>query len=260
MMTHLSLFSGIGGLDIAAEWAGFVTVGQCEYADYPTKVLERHWPDVPRWRDIKTLDKESFYERTGLSTVDVVSGGFPCQPFSLAGKKLGSKDERFLWPEMLRVISEIKPSWVVGENVPGIDNGNLDAICASLEAENYTVVGIYEIPALLFGAPHQRYRTVIIANTESKPRIQEDKEAVSQGSDFRAWALPGGGAWDDVSASYWDIHQPPIPGMVNGLSVGMDEHRARCMTLGNAVVPQQFYPFFLAISRLLPRRAGEKKI
>lgn len=258
MMTHLSLFSGIGGLDIAAEWAGFVTVGQCEYADYPTKVLERHWPDVPRWRDIKTLDKESFYEKTGLSTVDVVSGGFPCQPFSIAGKRLGSKDERFLWPEMLRVIREIKPSWVVGENVPGIDDGNLDAICADLEAENYTIVGIYEIPALLFGAPHQRYRICIIANTESKPGIQEDK-TMSVGGSLEAWALSGGGAWVEVSASYWDIHQPPIPGMVDGLSVGMDKHRARCMTLGNAVVPQQFYPFFLAISRLIsPPCQGEK--
>ena len=81
-MTHMSLFTGIGGIDIAAEWAGFKTVGQCEYADYPTKVLEKHWPDVPRWRDIRTLTGRSFHERTGLRTVDVVSGGFPCQPYT----------------------------------------------------------------------------------------------------------------------------------------------------------------------------------
>lgn len=165
MITHLSLFSGIGGLDLAAEWAGFKTVGQCEWADYPTKVLEKHWPDVPRWRDIRTLTGESFYERTGLRTVDVISGGFPCQPFSVAGKRRGKEDDRFLWPEMVRVIKELRPTWVVGENVAGIVNMALDDVLSDLETEGYQTRA-FLIPAAAVGARHRRYRVAIVGYSE----------------------------------------------------------------------------------------------
>lgn len=173
-MTHLSLFSGIGGLDLAAEWAGFTTVGQCEWADYPTKVLEKHWPDVLRWRDIRTLTKESFYGQTGLRTVDVVSGGFPCQPFSVAGKRRGKEDDRYLWPEMLRVISELRPAWIVGENVAGIVNMALDQVYADLENEGYAVQTLI-IPACAVDAPHRRDRCAIVAHCNNRQRIAEDE-------------------------------------------------------------------------------------
>ena len=159
--THLSLFSGIGGLDLAAEWAGFRTVGQCEWADYPHAVLQKHWPHVPKWRDIRSLTKEGFRERTGLDTVTVLSGGFPCQPFSTAGKRRGKEDDRYLWPEMCRVISEIRPAWVFGENVAGLVSMELDAVLSDLEGIGYACQA-FIIPACAVDAPHRRDRCAIL--------------------------------------------------------------------------------------------------
>lgn len=279
-LTHLSLFAGIGGLDLAAEWAGFHTVGQCEWADYPTRVLEKHWPDVPRWRDIRTLTKESYHERTGLRTVDVISGGFPCQPFSVAGKRRGKADDRYLWPEMLRVISELKPAWVVGENVAGIVNMALDQVLSDLEGQGYAA-RTFVVPACAVDAPHRRDRCAIVAwHHDRQPNRRESLSALC-GAEERANAEPcgvrddvadahdGGGALrrdgelpttpavtgkkhnyrgrtEDYAPRQWWPAEPGVGRVADGIPHRVD--RLRC--LGNAVVPQQFYPFFAAIAEV----------
>lgn len=177
MLTHLSLFSGVGGIDLAAEWAGFTTVGQCEWADYPTAVLERHWPDVPRWRDIRTLTKEDFSARTGLETVKLVSGGFPCQPFSVAGKREGEDDDRYLWPEMLRVIRELRPDYVLGENVVGILSIAGRQVCEDLEREGYDVA-VFDYEAASVGAPHRRARVFFVGHRRD---VENARCALRQG-------------------------------------------------------------------------------
>ena len=325
MLTHLSLFSGIGGLDLAAEAAGFTSVGQCEWADYQTKVLEKHWPDVPRWRDIRTLTGESFHECTGLRTVDVISGGFPCQPFSVAGKQRGKGDERYLWPEMLRVIAELAPRWVIGENVPGILRIAAGDVVADLEREGYDAC-VFDYEAAAVGAPHRRERVAFVANrngdgwregwaesagqqrqtgasngvddvadagyTERQGRQQDAQgvegasrvEPASCGFDladangagcqrckqhgaydeeqwpseshapaseccetvsaekFRGGYGTGAGERRIICRGWWSV-EPDVGRVAHGVPARVD--RLKC--LGNAVVPQQFYPIFKAI-------------
>ena len=241
-LTHLSLFSGIGGNDLAAEWAGFETVGQCEWADYPIKILEKHWPDVPRWRDIRTLTNESSYEKTGLRTVDIISGGFPCQPFSVAGKQKGKDDDRYLWPEMLRVVRELKPRWVIAENVPGILRIAGRTVCENLESEGYAVT-VFDFEAAAVGAPHRRERVFFVANSDntglqrrkcSELRECSGKRLAWQGNSFFSIKTFGNNWWST---------EPNVGGVVNGIPSRVD--RLKC--LGNAVVPQQIYPIFKAI-------------
>jgi DNA (cytosine-5)-methyltransferase 1 len=174
-MNHGSLFSGIGGFDLAAEWMGWNNSFHCEWMPFPRKVLNHYWPNSISYEDITKTD---FSIHRG--TIDILTGGFPCQPYSSAGKRLGKEDERHLWPHMLRAISEIKPTYVVGENVRGLVNwsGGLvfEEVCVDLESQGYEVQPIL-LPACAVGAPHRRDRIWFIAkNTKRDGFIQRELE------------------------------------------------------------------------------------
>jgi DNA (cytosine-5)-methyltransferase 1 len=161
IIKHGSLFSGIGGFDLAAEWCGWKNVFHCEWNTFGQKVLKHHFPNSISYNDITKTD---FTIHRGA--IDIISGGFPCQPYSNAGKRLGKEDDRHLWPEMLRAIREIQPSWVVGENVRGLTNWNgglvFDEVQTELEAEGYEVLP-FLLPAAAINAPHRRDRIWFIA-------------------------------------------------------------------------------------------------
>ena len=180
-MTHGSLFSGIGGFDLAAEWAGFTNLFNCEWEEFPRKVLKHHFPNAEQFGDIKDFNATAYSGR-----LDILSGGFPCQPFSVAGKRKGSEDERHLWPEMLRVIGECQPRWVVGENVRGLVNWSdglvFETCCTDLEALGYSVQS-FVIPACATGAPHRRDRVWIVANRDTDLKIGNTQREIQKGKD-----------------------------------------------------------------------------
>ncbi len=174
-MRHGSLFSGIGGFDLAAQWMGWENVFHCEWMPFPRKILNYHFPNSISYEDITKTD---FTIHRG--TIDILTGGFPCQPYSQAGKRLGKEDERHLWPEMLRAIQEIEPTYVVGENVRGLVNWNgglvFEEVCAQLENQGYEVQPIL-LPACSIGAPHRRDRIWFVAkNTKCNGLIQRELE------------------------------------------------------------------------------------
>ena len=173
-MTHASLFSGIGGFDLAAEWAGWTNSFNCEIDPFCRRILKYHFPNAEQYADIRTTDFTIWRGR-----IDVLTGGFPCQPFSLAGKRKGTEDERYLWPEMLRVIRTVRPRWVVGENVFGIVNWSegmvFEQVCSDLEAAGYAVQP-YIIPACGVGAPHRRDRCWFVAHARSDGGSEETEQ------------------------------------------------------------------------------------
>ena len=250
-LTFGSLFAGIGGFDLGFERAGMKCAWQVEIDDFCQKVLEKHWPGVDRHGDIRECGRHN------LEPVDVIAGGFPCQPHSMAGKRRGKADDRNLWPEYLRLVREIRPRWVVGENVPGLISTMLDEVLSDLEGEAYTV-GTLVVPAVAFDAPHRRDRVFIVADAE-RGRLQQG--AGSAGQAGQRWP-ESGGSGEDVADSpgrgeqpgssrrnvrglqnevlqaggntnYW-APEPDVGRVAHGVPSRVDRLRA----LGNAVVPQ----------------------
>ncbi len=280
-LTHLSLFTGIGGLDLAAEWAGFKTVGQCEFADYPIEVLKNHWPDVWRCKDIHDLRADEFYRQTGIrGGITVISGGFPCQPHSVAGKRKASCDERDLWPEYRRVIDEFKPRWVVAENVRGLlsseDGRFFRGILRDFANLGYDV-GWCCYRAADVGAIHPRERIFVIAHARSERMLEQwfekytaERDKTQHGTDRQLTvasdtnrirlegsateAFQGQPAFSQC-AMYGDVEEwtrrcntfePKLLRNSNGVPGQMDRIKA----LGNSVMPQQGYLIFKAIAEL----------
>ena len=270
-LTHASLFSGIGGAELAASWLGWTNMFHCEIQEFQRKVLEYWFPNSISYEDITKTD---FKEWRGQ--IDILTGGFPCQPFSVAGKRKGAEDNRYLWAEMLRAIRQIQPTWVVGENVNGIlsmvqpgketkmgrtddlfdenfiyrkeQQFTIDAICEDLESAGYSVQPIV-IPACAVGAPHRRDRVWIVAHAKGarsarelfgkQEQIQSDRQNCRiDKSDFRCFP----------TQSPICNRNDGLPFRVADLTISFPKWRSKSIeALGNAWVPQVAFEVFKAI-------------
>jgi DNA (cytosine-5)-methyltransferase 1 len=265
-MIHFSLFSGIGGFDLASEWMGWKNYLSCEIADFPNKILEHYWPDAYHHRDVKTLNYETINNelsaRFGKQWRDddiILTGGFPCQPYSSAGKRLGKEDERHLWPEMLRIISEIKPKFIVGENVFGLLNWNggmvFAEVCSDLEHQGYEITPVV-IPAAAVNAPHGRSRVWFVAYSNYTGR--STRFAQIQNKDGEISQRNNNAKFSNTNASNnWNQFptQPPFCSGDDGLPTKLDgitfpKWRAESIKgYGNAICPQVTFEIFKAIEK-----------
>lgn len=243
LRTHLDLFSGIGGFALAAGWAGFETVQFVEIDPFCRKVLGKHWPHVPIHDDIRTFAGGSVGR-----PIDLLTGGFPCQPTSLAGQRRGSDDDRWLWPEMRRIIAGMRPRWVCAENPPGLLSMGFDDCLSDLEAIGYTTASVV-LPAGALGAWHRRDRVWILAHAqgvlgEAIKRSEPNGTLSGDGSvpaDASRQCLDREGqAWHGraelADGARWSS-EPPLGRVVHGIPGRVDRLRA----LGNAIVPQVAY-------------------
>jgi len=191
----LDLFSGIGGFSLGLERAGFETVAFCEIDKYCRLVLQKHWKDIKIYSDVREITRQQ-YEQDGLELPEIITGGFPCQPFSVAGRQKGSRDNRYLWPEMFRIIKEFKPRWIIAENVRGIiniqDGVVFEGVHADLESQGYETQ-TFNIPAAGVGAPHRRERVWIVANSRRTIRGKQstrNKESIGSGTPQKTeWSI-----------------------------------------------------------------------
>jgi DNA (cytosine-5)-methyltransferase 1 len=284
-MRHGSLFSGIGGFDLAAEWMGWKNVFHCEWMEFPRKVLDYYWANADSHIDICKTDFKKYANK-----IDILTGGFPCQPFSMAGKRKGTDDERYLWGQMLRAIQEIKPKYVIAENVFGITNidGGLvfEQVCLDLEAEGYEVQP-FIIPAASKNAPHRRDRVWFIAyrycnglhQCNGNDEVNTSERRINAQRNFEQSIVNGNvtdtknigpektlengelerGRFRFRNKSYiWDSFplESPICGGDDGISTELDgitfsKWRAESIKgYGNAIVPQVAFELFKQLELL----------
>jgi DNA (cytosine-5)-methyltransferase 1 len=210
-MRHGSLFSGIGGFDLAAEWMGWENKFHCEWNPFGQRVLKHYWPNAESFNDITKTDFTKYANK-----IDILTGGFPCQPYSSAGKRLGKEDERHLWPEMLRAIREISPSFVVGENVRGLTNWNggmvFDEVCAELESYGYQVAPCI-IPACGVGAPHRRERVWFVAYSDGNARRRRPSESGREERETNSNGQPQIYFGTDTNGNEGDVADPKRNGL-----------------------------------------------
>lgn len=269
-LTKLSLFSGIGGDDLASDWAGIKTICCVENDLFCQKVILKHYPRMPIIGDIHDVTKQKVKELTGCEYVDIIGGGDPCQPRSVAGKRRGREDDRDLWKDMLRVIREFKPAWVVNENPTGRLSMDFNEVLSDLESIGYETRS-FVIPACAVNAMHRRDRLFIIAHDNSKGELQpqgsiknigeRDNLCIThhfdgnriQGAIYTKNSNKEDVEWKDgetnriTSSLRFNGEIEPFLGRdIHGIPDWMDRIKA----LGNTCVPQQIYPIYKAIATI----------
>jgi len=248
-MTHASLCTGIGGFDLAASWMGWENVFQCEINPFCHRVLKYWFPQCELFSDIKTSDFKKY-----ANTIDIISAGFPCQPFSVAGKRKGTSDDRHIWPEVYRAICDVRPQWFVGENVPEIltiERGVVfKGIKSDLENAGYQVFKPVEIPACAVDKDHLRYRVFFIANATSdvlQTRFKDEKKRRAKTNRTKSrhfWKT-----WEELlSVAVFTGDNDGISERLDGITFS-SWRRKSIEAYGNAVVPQVVYQIFKAIEK-----------